>query len=442
MTRGFHHLDSSRPEGEWLADERWKDLPTLRLEPGRGLRRVVLLAAHPDDETLGAGGLLQVAARAGVPVEVLIASDGEASHPDSPTHDREQLARVRRGEVAAAVAILAPGAHVRHLGLPDGDLVAHAEDVATALHDCIDDLGVGAMLVAPWRHDGHTDHDVLGAVSARVAEQTGALLLEYPIWLWHWGSDDDVPWSRLRVLPLGDDAREVKRRALATHVSQVAPLSDAPGDEVLLGAGVLAHFDRPFEVFIDTSGVARVELFERLHAAHGDPWRVRSSDYERRKRELTVSMLPAQRFARAYEPGCSVGELSAALAPRCDALVCQDLSTTAVREARKRLAAYPQVEIREGAVPQDWPEGDFDLIVLSEIGYFLSPTDLDTVLRRARMTLCPDGYVVLCHWAHPIDGWELDGHDVHARAEELLGLSVHARHADDDVLLEVFGPCP
>lgn len=442
MTREFHHLDSGRPETEWLADERWTSVPELTIEPGRGLRRLVVLAAHPDDETLGAGGLLQVAARAEVPVEVIVASDGEASHPDSPTYDRVELARVRRGEVAEAVAILAPHAHVRHLGLPDGDLAARAATVTAALQEAVADLGIGAAIAAPWREDGHADHDALGALAAQVCEETGALLLEYPIWLWHWGSGEDVPWSTLRTLPLDEEQREVKRRALATHVSQVAPLSDAPGDEVLLDAGMLAHFGRPFETFVDASGLAGAELFERLHSAREDPWRVRSSDYERRKRDLTVSMLPARRFARAFEPGCSIGELSAALAPHCESLICQDLSTTAVRQARERLAAYPQVQVRQGSVPGDWPEGDFDLIVLSEIGYFLSPLSLDAVLRRTRMTLRPGGYVVLCHWVHPIEGWELDGRDVHLRAGELLDLPIHARHADEDVLLEVFGPCP
>ena len=442
MTPAFHHSDSGRPEEQWLIDGRWEGLPTVTIEPGKGIRRLIVLAAHPDDETLGAGGLLHQASRAGVPAEVIVASDGEASHPASPTYDRAGLARVRRAEVASAVAILAPGARVQHLGLPDGDLSGHGAAVAAALRERIADLGVGAVVVAPWRHDGHDDHDALGTVAAQVAEETGALLLEYPIWLWHWGAGEDVPWSLIRVLPLQAREQEVKRRALATHVSQIAPLSDAPGDEVLLGAGMMAHFDRPFETFVDASGRAGLELFERLHSAQGDPWQVRSSEYERRKRDLTLSLLPQGRFGRAYEPGCSVGELSAALAPLCDLLVCQDLSATAVREARTRLATYPQVDVRQGTVPQDWPEGEFDLIVLSEIGYFLSPSALEVVLHRARMTLRPGGYVELCHWAHPIDGWELDGRDVHARAEELLGLPVHARHADDDVLVEVFGPCP
>lgn len=442
MTAQFHHLDDGRPEQEWRADSRWADLPRVRIEAGRGIRTLVLLAAHPDDETLGAGGLLSNCSGAGIPIVVLIATDGEASHPASPTHAPADLARLRRVEVAAAVSTLAPAATVHYLGLPDGGLSERTVAVAQVLRRCVADIGVGAIIAAPWRHDGHPDHDALGMVAAQVASESGALVLEYPIWWWHRGSPSETPWADLVLLDVDEDERAAKRQALSTHTTQVRPLSDAPGDEVLLSAGMLAHFDRPFEAFVDAAGAAQEAIFERLHTSQVDPWGVRSSDYERRKRELTMSMLPATRFARAYEPGCSIGELSAALAPRCDALVAQDLSRTAVQAARVRLAGFPHVDVREGAVPGDWPEGDFDLIVLSEVGYFLSAAELDDVLRLARMRLCPNGYVVLCHWAHAIDGWELDGPAVHALATDLLDLPLHERHADADLLLEVFGPCP
>lgn len=442
MTVPFHHLDAGRSEVRWLSDGRWNESSRLRMDAGGGIRRLVVLAAHPDDETLGAGGLMRASAAADIPVDVVIATDGEASHPDSPTHTPADLARLRRAEVAAAVAVLAPRAAVRYLGLRDGGLASEVDRLTAAIREHVGDLGVGAILVAPWRDDGHVDHDTVGAAAAQVARETGALLLEYPIWAWHWGERDDLPWSQLRVLPLDDETLAAKRRALATHVTQVAPLSDAPGDEVLLSPRMRTHFDRSFETFVDASGHAHEGIFERLHAVEDDPWQVRDSDYERRKRKLTLEMLPHERFSRGYEPGCSIGELSAALAARCDALVCQDVSETAVRQARARLAAYPQVQVRRGAVPADWPDGDFDLVMLSEIGYFLSATELDEMLRRTRMTLRPDGYVVLCHWAHPIDGWELDGAYVHARAAELLGLPVHQRLADPDALMEVFGPCP
>lgn len=438
----FHHLQDGCPEQEWVSDGRWADLRRLTVTAGRGIRRLVLLAAHPDDETLGAGGLLGSCARAGIPIDVLIASDGEASHPDSPTHSPADLARLRRVEVAAAVSTLAPAADVQYLALPDGALSDRTVAVAQSLRRCVADVGVGAIIAAPWRHDGHPDHDALGLTAALVAEETGALLLEYPIWWWHRGSPIHTPWPDLVLLDLAPDDRAAKRQALRAHTTQVQPLSDAAGDEVLLSAGMLAHFERPFETFIDVAGAAHEEIFERLHTREIDPWRVRSSDYERCKRELTMSMLPVTRFARAYEPGCSVGELSAALAVRCDALISQDLSRTAVQAARVRLASWSHVDVRQGALPGDWPEGDFDLVVLSEVGYFLSATELGEVLRRTRMTLRPNGYVVLCHWARAIDGWELDGQAVHALAAELLDLPVQGRHVDAELLLEVFGPCP
>ena len=437
----FRHFDEGRSEAQWLSSERWNEVSRLEIESGCGIRRLVLLAAHPDDETLGAGGLLHNCSSAGIPVEVVVATDGEASHPDSTTHSRTDLARLRRAEVAEAVSTLAPPADVCHLGLPDGELASNVETLLAVIRARVDDVGVGAVIAAPWRHDGHPDHDTLGQVAADVAGQTGALLVEYPIWAWHWATVDDLPWSQLRVLPLGEDTVLAKRRSLAAHTTQVRPLSDKPGDEVLLSPQMLAHFDRPFETFVDSSGLMGEGIFERLHRFDPDPWRVRDSDYESRKREATLAVLPPGSFARAYEPGCSIGELSAALAPRCDELICQDVSSTAVAQATVRLTRYPHVRVAQGATPGDWPGGRFDLIVLSEVGYFLSATELDAVLHLTRTTLACGGHVVLCHWRHPIDGWELDGTAVHARAAQLLDLPLRSRHLDEDFALEVYGPC-
>ncbi len=437
----FHHADTGQPEERWLAEGRWNETTRLEIDAGSGVRTFLLLAAHPDDETLGAGGLLRACAMAKIPTQVVIATDGEASHPDSSTHTPADLARSRRAEVTSAVRLLAPAASVSYLGLPDGELATHTARLAEVIAAHVGDIGVGAIVAAPWRLDGHTDHDTLGAVAAAVAQQTGALLVEYPIWAWHWGDPGDLPWPDLRILPLDDETIAAKRQALATHVTQVAPLSPAPGDEVLLAPPMLAHFDRSFETFIDSAGLTQQGIFERLHSTTADPWQVRESDYELRKRNLMMSLLPPGQFARAYEPGCSIGELSATLAPRCGELICQDLSATAVEQARARLREHPNATVVRGTIPADWPAGDFDLIALSEVGYFLSSAQLTSVLQRVRMTLRPGGYVVLCHWAHPIDGWELNGPEVHARAADQLDLPLYARHADADALLEVFGPC-
>ena len=114
----FDSSELGTPESAWAASDRLAGLRTVDA-PGRD-RRIVLLAAHPDDETLGAGGLLATAAAAGLHIDVLVASDGAASHPDSPTHTPADLAAIRADELRAAVALLAPGASLRQLDLPDG----------------------------------------------------------------------------------------------------------------------------------------------------------------------------------------------------------------------------------------------------------------------------------------------------------------------------------
>ena len=110
------------------------------------------------------------------------------------------------------------------------------------------------------------------------------------------------------------------------------------------------------------------QYFEQLFEHDEDPWAFRTRWYEKRKRDLTLACLPRQYYTRIFEPACANGELSAALAERTEALLCQDLNATAVELARRRLAACPQASVSQGHLPGDWPGGEFDLIVLSEIG--------------------------------------------------------------------------
>ncbi|WP_188782244.1 PIG-L family deacetylase, partial [Sinomonas atrocyanea] len=132
----FSHLDEGTPEDLWRRDAALAAAPPLDLA---GLRALIVLAAHPDDETLGAGGLIAHAARAGAAVHVIVATDGEASHPDSPTLTRARLAEVRRREVGAAVAALAPSATFRRLGLPDGALADRGPALERTLVEAVRD---------------------------------------------------------------------------------------------------------------------------------------------------------------------------------------------------------------------------------------------------------------------------------------------------------------
>ncbi|MHA7218566.1 PIG-L family deacetylase [Arthrobacter sp. MDT1-48-3] len=441
----FTHDGEGTPESHWRRWEQEREaggnLQVEELFDGRLPARFLLLAAHPDDETLGAGGLLARLSREGVRCDVVVLSDGEASHPGSPTHPPHRLAELRRTEVADALQILAPAAQLTFEGLPDGGL-GH-DDVTAVLRRELGDGDSLTLVAAPWRHDGHPDHDAAGSAAAEVCGELDVPLLEYPIWLWHWGtaedSADQLATLSFQWLDAADHGR--KGTALAAHLSQTLPLSDAPGDETLLSPGILEHFERNFESFFVTRGSS---TFERLHRDRADPWEVAERFYEQRKRALTMAALPRRRFCRTLEIGCSVGALTRELAAVSDNLLALDTSETAVRRTNEALIMDEAATARLATVPRDWPreDGPFDLIVLSETGYFLTADQLDAVVDLVDASLDDDGVLVLCHWRHPIEGWELDGDAVHERVRRLSGLETLVLHTEEDFLLEVLVPAP
>jgi SAM-dependent methyltransferase len=137
--------------------------------------------------------------------------------------------------------------------------------------------------------------------------------------------------------------------------------------------------------------------FSRLYEGEGDPWSYQASDYDLRKYDLTVAMLPARRYRSAYEPACGTGELTARLAPRCEQLLAADVSGEAVEGVRRRLAGVDGVSVERHNLPDDFPAGPFDLVVLSEFGYYLPRADLEAVLDRAAASLEPGGNLLAVH---------------------------------------------
>ncbi len=184
------------------------------------------------------------------------------------------------------------------------------------------------------------------------------------------------------------------------------------------------------------------DYFDELFADNDDPWAFRTRWYEQRKRDLTLAALPRQRYARVFEPGCANGELSLCLAERCDELLCMDMSARAADLARKRLSEFPGATAVEGRLPVDWPEGKFDLIVVSEWAYYLEPALFVQVIERIAASLTEDGAVLACHWLHPIEGCPMLGREAHALLAEHLQLQPLVRHEETDFLLEMWGKQP
>lgn len=443
----FSHRDAGTAESVWAACG-LESLPELPLDTAELEAMIfVVLAAHPDDETLGAGGLLAKLHAAGATIEVLLCTAGEASHPESPSTTAEQLAAVRLREFQAAVTGLAPSAAWRFLKLRDGQLAADPSPIAAAVRDAIARSGrpaENAVIVAPYRGDGHTDHDVLGTVAAKVADEGGHGLLEYPIWYWLWASPDDPTWKSWVQVPLTPEEQYAKAQAMRSHASQTNPLSDQPGDEVLLPEAFLEHFARPQELFAwhpseagnNTANDAE-RIFDEVHAQAEDPWNYASSWYERRKRALTIAVLPEENYDSGLELGCSIGTLSVELAQRCRQLLAVDASGAALARAAERLDPYPSAQTRQLTVPRDWPEGCFDLVVMSEMGYYLARDELSELLRRVEASTKPGGTLVLCHWRHPISGWQLDAEAVHSLARSQLGWPTRGLYREKDFVLEV-----
>lgn len=185
-----------------------------------------------------------------------------------------------------------------------------------------------------------------------------------------------------------------------------------------------------------------VDYFDELFADSDDPWAFRTRWYEQRKRDVTLAALPRQRYSRVFEPGCANGELSLRLAQRCDELLCLDMSARAVALARKRLSPFPAATVLEGCLPNDWPAGKFDLIVVSEWAYYLEPELFVQVVERIADSLTPAGTVLACHWLHPIEGCPMLGREAHELLARHLGLQPLLRHEETDFLLEMWGKQP
>ncbi|WP_115048281.1 class I SAM-dependent DNA methyltransferase [Xanthomonas arboricola] len=180
-----------------------------------------------------------------------------------------------------------------------------------------------------------------------------------------------------------------------------------------------------------------VEHFEQMYADQ-DPFGYRSRWYEQRKRDLLLGALPYPRFARGWEFGCSNGELTAQLGQRCDMLLATDLSQQAVELASVRVQGQPGITLQQAAHPQQWPPGRFDLIVFSEVGYYLADPDFEKTTALFAGSLTATGCLVACHWRHDFDGALRSAEQVHGALDHALGMDTLCTYQDADFVLQAW----
>ncbi|MGC5615059.1 bifunctional PIG-L family deacetylase/class I SAM-dependent methyltransferase [Georgenia sp. Z1491] len=413
---------------------------------------LVVVSPHPDDEVLGAGALLGTAARAGIPTLVLAVTDGNASHPPELISP-EDLAEVRSAESDVALATLAeldadPDHEIRRsrLRLPDGRVSEHEDALAERIAEALGQLPPGTWVAAPLRHDGHPDHDATGRAARRaLARVPTARLVEYPVWLWQHTLPREHPgvdWDSARVLVVDDELDHARSAAMVAFRSQISldlgvpagRVGADPEHQVVLPRRVRDRMLRRRQVVFPHGAAGFAAIYDRGE----DPWSVDERWYEERKYALTVAMLPRRTFRRGYEPGCSIGGLTALLADRCEQLLATDIVPAAVETARERVP-HPHVDFRVGGVA-DWPAGELDLVVLSELAYYLSDSEFEDALRYSQESLAEDGVLAAAHWRHAIPGAYRDAEAIHRALADQPGWERLASYRDEDVLIETFGP--
>ena len=169
--------------------------------------------------------------------------------------------------------------------------------------------------------------------------------------------------------------------------------------------------------------------FEDLYREKADPWGFETSPYEAAKYERTLDALPATTLGRVLEVGCANGVLTAKLGPRCDALLAIDVSETALEAARARCADQKNIRFEKRGLPAEGPAGPFDLVVLSEMVYYLDRADVDRLGVYLEQAVPAGGHLLLVHWIGETD-YPLSGDDAVSALRDALGEGAVEKHAE------------
>lgn len=234
---------------------RTREMPLASREELTADAPFVVLSPHPDDETLGAGGLIRQAMDAGQMVDVIVLTDGAGSHTHSKMYPPERLVALRKQEVLEAAALLGlPATNLHHLDLPDAAAPKTGPDFEAAVERIVAVMtrrGARSLFVT-WGHDPHCDHETAAAMAnTAIARVANARLWAYPIWGWHLDPETELPGA-----PRGNriaiaNQQAVKARAIAAHASQMTDLIADDPEGFRFTEQTLAPFLGGYEYFYE-----------------------------------------------------------------------------------------------------------------------------------------------------------------------------------------------
>lgn len=178
--------------------------------------------------------------------------------------------------------------------------------------------------------------------------------------------------------------------------------------------------------------------FEDLYSHNSDPWGYDSHWYEARKRQICLALLTRPRYPKVLEVGCSNGHLSIHLAQRAEQLLCIDVSESAVQLASERLQEFEHVVVENRKIPEDYSIQKFDLILISEMAYYLSANELHQFIEKLKHSLNDDGEILCCHWRHEIQDFELNAEQVHQAFQQHFPFHHYLSLNDPDFMIDVW----
>lgn len=429
----------------------WSNAEPIDIEMFKTHQRCLVMVPHPDDESLGCAGLIATLVALGKKIKLILTTDGSKSHPNSKKFPKEVIIALRLEELKKAMNLLGLDSDsLEHYDAPDASMPAKGapgfDGLKARLKNDLIEFQPDLILV-PYELDPHCDHRStyqLLIAALELAHIKRPRIWEYPIWLYEHAQADDLPDLRIGELKSLDISEHLslKRKCIYAHRSQTTRMIDDDPDGFILTDQVIGNFIQDREFFlerarINPSGTLSPSYFEQLYSSDRDPWKFETSKYEQLKYRKTIENIPEKSYGDALEIGCSIGVLTAMLAPKCKRLVAMDISAAAIKVAKERLGKNPNIEFTIAGIPKEYPEGKFDLIIMSEVGYYLSKSDLLISRKKMIESLNKGGIILLVHWTHFVADYPLNGDQVH---ECFLESDLNRLHGyrENDYRLDVF----